>query len=199
MWIVAAEGLIAFAVTNIDDLLLLALYFALANSLLRKRHIVLGQYVGFGAIILLSLFGLAGVFMLPKAWVGLLGLVPILIGLRQLLLRRNEDDDEAKALLGLSDKRRLSFQILSIASVTLANGADNISVYVPLFARLDLLSLIFTIGLFLLLVGVWSFAGYQIIQRPIIGQFLRRYGDVLMPYIFISLGLYILVESVLGI
>src|SRR5258708_16045913 len=72
-------GIIAFITTNIDNLLLLILLFSQSNF--RKRHIVTGQYLGFIVILLISTFGFFGKFILPLAWIGFLGIVPIIFGI----------------------------------------------------------------------------------------------------------------------
>ena len=46
-----AEGLIAFIATNIDDIIVLLLFFSQINANFRRRHIVIGQYLGFTTIV----------------------------------------------------------------------------------------------------------------------------------------------------
>src|SRR5579864_7516665 len=89
-------GLIAFITTNIDNLLLLILLFSEAN--IRKRHIVIGQYLGFIVIILISVLGFFGKFLLPIAWIGFLGVVPIILGVRRMskLLPKQKRKQEAE-------------------------------------------------------------------------------------------------------
>jgi cadmium resistance protein CadD (predicted permease) len=82
----------SFVATNIDDIILLMLFFSQVNENFRPRHIIIGQYLGFTVLILASLPGLFGGLIIPKAWIGLLGFAPIFIGLKQLLSR---EEDEA--------------------------------------------------------------------------------------------------------
>ena len=192
---------LAFVTTNIDDILLLMLFFAQVNQSFRKRHIVVGHYLGFIAIILISLLGFAGALILPRNLIGLLGLIPIALGVYQLF--RKPDDDETVDISTLAGKPSLLGGILSahtfsVAGVTLANGADNISVYVPLFANHTLTDVVIILVIFGLLVGVWLYAGYRLVRYPSIARFLERYGERLVPYVFILLGLYILLESFLS-
>src|SRR2546421_11840656 len=81
-WLVSTIliGIIAFITTNIDNLLLLILLFSQPDF--KKRHIVTGQYLGFIVIIIVSILGYFSKFLLPLAWIGFLGLVPIIIGIR---------------------------------------------------------------------------------------------------------------------
>src|SRR6476469_2184456 len=86
-------GFTSFAATNIDDIIILMLFFAQVNSSFRPKHIVSGQYLGFTVLILASLPGFFGGLIVPKAWIGLLGLLPIAIGISHLVKRDNEEND----------------------------------------------------------------------------------------------------------
>jgi cadmium resistance protein CadD (predicted permease) len=84
-------GMTSFIATNLDDIVVLVIFFSQVSATFRRRHIVFGQYLGFTALLLLSLPGYLGGLVLPKAWVGLLGLLPLGVGVGQLL---NPDTDE---------------------------------------------------------------------------------------------------------
>ena len=199
-----ASAIAAFVATNIDDLLLLALFFSQVNATFRKRHIVAGQYLGFTALLIASLPGFFGAFIVPRAWIGFLGLVPIGIGISQ-LIKREETEKQVQAVVdnpGASNPPRRSLfaslvspQTYSVAAVTFANGGDNIGIYVPLFANSDFARLGIILGVFFILVGIWCYLAYQTARRPGVTQFLTRYGDTLVPLVLIGLGVYILVES----
>lgn len=89
-WIAAAiiAGITSFAATNIDDLVISILFFAQVNDTFRPRQIFVGKYLGFAALVAASLPGFFGSLIVPKAWIGLLGLVPIAIGINQLVDRK---------------------------------------------------------------------------------------------------------------
>jgi len=192
---------IAFITTNIDDILLLMLFFAQVNLSFRKRHIVAGHYLGFSAIIAISLLGFAGALILPHSFIGLLGLIPIALGLYQLFRKNDDDDDDEKVDVAYMKPVQglfaslFSAHTLGVAGVTLANGADNISVYVPLFANHSLVDVVVINVVFGVLVGVWLYVGYRLVRYPSVARLLERYGERLVPYVFILLGLYILLES----
>lgn len=196
----AFTATVAFITTNVDDILLLMLFFAQVNFSFRKRHIIGGQYLGFIIVLGISLLGFAGTLILPQNLVGFLGLIPIAIGVYQLVRKRDHDDDDVPDLSAAQSEGGLLAGLLSahtfrVAGVTLANSADNVSVYVPLFAGHNPADVAIIILIFLVLVGVWCYAGYRLVRYPAIARFLERYGERLMPYIFILLGLYILLES----
>lgn len=181
-----------FAVTNVDDLLLLALWFGRAPDRRAAGKVVAGQYLGFGAILAASLLGAVGAGFLPDGVVPYLGLLPILLGLRAAWeawrARRDgagDEDDEPGGGTGL----------LGVAAVTLANGGDNIGVYVPVFASTDAAGLVIYAVVFLLLVGVWCVAGRFLATRPLVARAVSRWGHVLLPVVLIAIGVLVLVEG----
>ncbi|GAP98950.1 cadmium resistance transporter [Leptolyngbya sp. NIES-2104] len=72
-----STGITAFIATNLDDVLILLLFFSQVNANFRHRHIVSGQYLGFATLVLVSLPGFFGGLMFPQEWVGLLGIAPL--------------------------------------------------------------------------------------------------------------------------
>jgi cadmium resistance protein CadD (predicted permease) len=70
-------GISAFVATNIDDIFVLMLFFSSSNY--SKWQVVFGQYLGIGALVAVSTLGSLLTLVLPQ-YIGLLGLVPITIG-----------------------------------------------------------------------------------------------------------------------
>ncbi|GAB1544693.1 CadD family cadmium resistance transporter [Scytonema sp. NUACC21] len=191
-------GLGAFAATNIDDIVILSLFFSQINAMFRRRHIVIGQYIGFSALVIASLPSFFGSFILPKPIIGLLGIVPIVIGIGHWL---NPDIDDEETDVEKEEPSQpwfvsfLSPQTYSVAAVTIANGSDNIAIYAPLFASTTLESLAVIIAVFFSLVAVWCYAAYQLTRMKAIADALTRYGHQLVPPVLIGLGIVILVNS----
>lgn len=192
-------GITAFTATNLDDLVILTLLFSQVNATFRSRHIVIGQYLGFSALLIASLSGFFGGLILPSHWIGLLGLVPIAIGLNRLFNPESDSSEEAQEETEQPNASPfasfLSPQTYSVAAITVANGSDNISIYVPLFANSELASLLVILGVFLSLVGVWCYVTYKLTCQPAIADVLTRYGNTLVPYVLIGLGVFIVLES----
>jgi cadmium resistance transport/sequestration family protein len=190
-----STGISAFAATNIDDIVILMLFFSQVDTLLRRRHIVSGQYLGFALLVLASLPGFFGSLILPRPWIGLLGIVPIILGLSRLLDR---NDDEAEATLQQPQSTWASFlspQTYGVAALTVANGSDNVGIYVPLFANCTWITLGLILAIFFALVGVWCYAAYQLTRLPAVADALTRYGNQFVPYVLIGLGGMILWDS----
>jgi len=202
---VFAEGSLAFIATNIDDLIVLLLFFSQVSTNFRRRHIVFGQYLGFAAIVFASLPGFLGGLIVPREWIGLLGLLPIIIGVKQLVNRETETA-QVQTVTGELENSSLrnptvSFllsllnpQAYKVAAVTVANGGDNISIYIPLFAGSHLANLSIILAVFFLMVGVWCAIAYLLTRQPTIAGILSRYGQRLVPFILIGLGLFIMYE-----
>jgi cadmium resistance transport/sequestration family protein len=195
-----ATGLMAFTATNIDDIIMLLLFFSQINADFRKQHIVAGQYLGFGVLVLVSLPGFLGGLVFPRPWIGMLGMIPIAIGISRLLNREDDADDaveivEPEQLQDTLLSNVLSPQTYSVAAITFANGGDNIGIYVPLFASNSLQELIVILGTFFLLIGVWCYTAYRLTSLPAIADTLTRYGNQLVPFMLIGLGILILINS----
>jgi cadmium resistance transport/sequestration family protein len=192
-------GITAFTATNLDDLVILTLLFSQANASFRRRHIVIGQYLGFCTLVVASLAGFLGGLILPSHWIGLLGLVPITIGLNRLFNSENDSsaDTESESQFSHSSTFAsfLSPQAYSVAAITIANGSDNIGIYMPLFANTNFSSLLVIIAVFLVLVGVWCYATYKLTCQPAISNLLTRYGNSFVPFVLIGLGVFIILDS----
>ena len=160
-------------------------------------RVAAGQYLGFAAILTASVIGAFGAGLLPESWLPYLGLLPLSLGLRAAwrLRRERRDgtdehpaaDDDAEAGGGVG--------LLSVAGVTLANGGDNIGVYVPVFTVVGPSGQIVFASVFLVLVAVWIVAGKFLATRPPVARALARWGHVLLPVVLIGIGIVILVEG----
>lgn len=192
-------GITAFTATNLDDLVILTLLFSQVNATFRRRHIVIGQYLGFCTLIIASMIGFLGGLVLPSHWVGLLGLVPVTIGLNRLLNPESDSSSDTESEFELNHSFAfasfVSPQAYSVAAITIANGSDNVSIYMPLFAHTTLSSLLVIIAVFLLLVGVWCYVTYKITCQSAIADLLTRYGNNLVPFVLIGLGVFIILDS----
>lgn len=82
----AAAGL--FAGTNIDDLVVLAVLNASSRAGGRPRrwHIWAGQYAGIAILVAVSLAAARGLTLIPEGWIWLLGLLPLSLGVRKLVI-----------------------------------------------------------------------------------------------------------------
>ncbi|MCG5447889.1 MULTISPECIES: cadmium resistance transporter [Micromonospora] len=181
----AGAAAVVFAATDIDDIVILTLFFVAARTTGQPRtwEIVAGQYLGIGALAFASAVVAGGLLVVPDPWTGLLGLLPIALGVRAL---RSSGDDEAPAVVTGA---------LGVAGVTIANGADNVAVYVPVFRALGVADSAVFLLVFVLLIALWCVAGAWLGGHRRVVRLVERAGAWLVPTIFIAIGLVILVSS----
>jgi cadmium resistance protein CadD (predicted permease) len=137
-----ADGL--FAVTNIDDIVILALFFGQAIGRGSVLRVILGQYLGFAAILAASILGALGAGLIPETAIPYLGLIPLALELRAAVhvshdrRRRTGHDTNAEddRPTPRGENAGGGPGVPAVAAVTLANGGDNIGVYVPVFTTL---------------------------------------------------------------
>jgi cadmium resistance protein CadD (predicted permease) len=188
-------AVIVFASTNIDDLLILSVFFA--SAILRKRSIVMGQFLGIGTLVAASAVAAVAALTVPDGWTHLLGVVPLALGLRHLstALRtrghEDEDDDDRRLTEERVTDQRTHSQVLAVAGVTIANGGDNLGVYIPLFASASWAIPIYA-SIFAAMTALWCWIGYRLVGSPFVGDRIRRYGHIALPVVLIALGLHIL-------
>lgn len=207
-WFASAliAGTVSYVATNIDDIVILTLFFAQVNATFRPRHVVIGQYLGYGALVAACLLpAFFGGLIVPRAWIGLLGLLPIAIGIYQ-LVNQEEDEGQVQAVSDESNYLGAKLPVMSafvglfsaqtyrVAAVTFANGGDNFGVYVPLFAGSNLASLGVILVVYFLLTGVWCYVTYQLTRQPAVADVLARYASRIVPFVLIGLGIFILIE-----
>jgi cadmium resistance protein CadD (predicted permease) len=214
----------AFSASNLDDIVLLLLFFSGLGTAAGKANspwpVVAGQYLGFGVLVAASLIGSLGGMALPTGWIGMLGLLPISLGVSQLIdnLAANEDDAAdgggSKKPLQPSNPDQptmpgafaspwpwlnllspLSRPMVSVAAVTIANGGDNIGLYLPLFARSTPNQVLITVVVFLLMVGLWCAMAWWLVRSPALADLLTSNGNRITPFVLIGLGGLILIDS----
>jgi cadmium resistance transport/sequestration family protein len=184
-------SIIAFASTNIDDIFILTLFFG--DKRYRTRDIYIGQYLAIIALIAVSVIGsLIGNFVDSK-YVGLLGLFPIYLGFRQ-LLRLMRDGNKSEELRNEKEDNSKT-GILNVATVTFANGGDNIGTYVPLFASLTTSDKSIMISIFLAMVLIWLTTARYLTTHPMLTKVISKYGHIITPVVLVLLGLFILKEN----
>ena len=199
------QGIVAFLATNIDDIIILLLFFSQVDVNFRRRHILIGQYLGFTAIIIASLPGFFGGLVVPREWIGLLGILPIAIGIKQLVdwqVETTEVQTVSSDFQQSSYKNPILSFILSIlhpqtykvTAVTIANGGDNISIYIPLFAGQNFASLGVILMVFFVMLGILCAVAYLLSRQATIAYALSRYGKHIVPFVLIGLGLFIMYE-----
>ena len=186
-------SIILYSGTAVDLLIILMLFFAKRKSRKDIINIYLGQFLGSVSLILLSLLFAFVLHYIPsKGILGLLGLIPIFLGLKVLFL--GDSDGEAIAKEGLrKDNKNLIFLV---AMITFAScGADNIGIFVPYFITLNLADLIVALLTFLVMIYLLVFSAQKLAQVPSVGETLEKYSRWFIAVVYLGLGMYILIEN----
>ena len=185
---------ILYIVTALDLLVILLMFFARAKTRKEYRDIYIGQYVGSVTLIVISLFFAFVLNYVPEKWIlGLLGLIPIYLGIKVAIYGDSDGEERAKKEL---NEKGLSKLVGTIAIVTIAScGADNIGLFVPYFVTLSVTNLLITLFVFLILIYVLVFTAQKLANIPGVGEIVEKFGRWIMAVIYIALGLFIIIEN----
>ena len=180
-------SIIAYISTNIDDIFVIMILLAQAAKG-TKGQLVAGHFLGVGLITVVSMLGAFGLQNLPLKYVGILGLVPIGLGIKAWLdhKKRADDDDAPEAQ---------SVSLLSMAMITVGNGADNVGVYIPLFTGFTGTERIGAVIAFAVMTALWVFLANSLAEFPKIKAAVGKYKHIVIPVVFILLGIYIIMDS----
>ncbi len=182
----------AFISTNLDDIFMLTLFFAQAKGRKGALKVVAGQYIGMGCLAALSILGALGTQLVPQRYVGLLGFVPLCLGIKAWMDYRSQgnksrQEEETSETPGIGS--------ISVALVTMANGGDNIGVYIPVFSGYSAGELAEALAVFAMMTALWCRLGYSLGNHPGIKEKIERYQHILVPLILSALGVIILAKS----
>jgi len=193
------------------------LFFSQINNGMEKRYIIIGQYLGIILLITISIIGALGVSLIPSEYVGLLGLVPIYLGVKACIDHekdhknnvdidqrqiQNSEDLELRKITNIKEEGILSFvmkfinpSVVKVLGLTFANGADNIGIYIPLFSSMSLMDIFITVIVFMFSIALWCFIGMKLAEHSLIQRIIEKYKNIFIPIVFIGLGIFILIES----
>jgi cadmium resistance protein CadD (predicted permease) len=197
--------------TTFDDNIYLTGFFAKVNRSFRPQHVVAGEILGFSLLILISLTGLILGKLLPTQWLGWMGVLPILIGIRNLAgyLRFGYGDEQDRqasqlrhqSLSGFAPRNPSLFDVIrdrrtyAVSLVTIANGSNNLSIYIPLFVSLRSPQLAVVVPILYGFVVLWLMLSFHLTRTPGLALLLNRYAPICFPFVLIWLGFRILSDS----
>jgi cadmium resistance protein CadD (predicted permease) len=185
-------AVLLFVSTNIDDLFVLLAF--LSDRRIGAKSVVAGQFFGIATLYAASVGCVLAARTVPEKYIGLLGVAPILLGGMRLwtLIRHKPGAEE------FFEPKLSASSALAVALVTIANGGDNLTVYVPAFSAHSGMQIAIFGFVFLLLTGVWLAVAYYLTRHPRLGPPVRRAGNIFAPLVLIALGVVILKESGAG-
>lgn len=180
--------------TSIDYLFILLIIFAQRDNPSKKAHIYAGQYLGTGILVASSLFAAFVVRFIPEeSIIGLLGLVPIFIGIRFALI--GEEDADEEDIVEKMNQRHSSRLFWTVSLLTIASGGDNLGIYIPYFSTLSWSEIIIAMIVFALgIIGLVE-VSRSLSQVPGVSETIESYEKIIIPLVFIALGMYIMIEN----
>ena len=195
--IISAIGV--YISTSIDYLIALIILFAQLSQNKQKWHIYAGQYLGTGLLVGVSLVAAYVVNFVPEAWmVGLLGLIPIYLGIRLAIVgecEEQEEEEEEEEIIERLEQSKANQLFWTVTLLTIASGGDNLSIYIPYFASLDWAQTLVALLVFAIGVIIFCKLSQVLSSIPLISETIEKYERIIVPLVFIPLGLYIMYES----
>lgn len=194
------SALAVFVSTSIDYLVILTIVFAQARNKKNIGHVIGGQYLGGAILVAVSLIASFVLHFIPEEWItGLLGIVPIILGIRVAVKGEDEDEngeeDEESKLKEKLETRKSSRLFWTIALITIASGGDNLGVYIPYFTSLSVSEIIVAVIIFAVAILVLCYIGYKLSTIRFISKILEKYERIVVPIVYIALGIFIMAES----
>lgn len=191
--IISAIGV--YISTSIDYLIVLIILFAQLSQNKQKWHIYAGQYLGTGLLVGVSLVAAYVVNFVPEAWmVGLLGLIPIYLGIRFAIVGEGEEEEEEEIIERL-EQSKANQLFWTVTLLTIASGGDNLGIYIPYFASLDWAQTLVALLVFAICIIIFCELSRVLSSIPLISETIGKYERIIVPLVFIPLGLYIMYES----
>lgn len=191
--IISAIGV--YISTSIDYLIILIILFAQLSQNKQKWHIYSGQYLGTGLLVGASLVAAYVVNFVPEEWmVGLLGLIPIYLGIRFAIVGEDAEEEEEEIIERL-EQSKANQLFWTVTLLTIASGGDNLGIYIPYFASLDWSQTLVALLVFVIGIIIFCEISRVLSSIPLIFETIEKYERIIVPLVFILLGLYIMYEN----
>lgn len=184
--------IVTFIATGIDELFVLTIIFVYAKSKKSIKDVYIGQQIGMIVLLTISVLAVFGITLITEKWIGILGFLPIIQGIK-ILINGDDDDDEKEEVINKTS--RYKSLILSVAVIAIAGGGEELAIYIPYFASLSTEYLIITLITFTILVPIWCKICSNISSIKEIQDTATKYERILLPIVFIGLGLFVLIEN----
>ena len=187
-------GVVTYWSTAIDLFIILMLFFAKIKDKKGVRDIYIGQFLGSGLLILVSLFFAVILHYVPdKRLLGFLGIIPVFLGIKALILGDSDGEKMANEKLKDTNQNNLIKTLIFITIVSC--GADNVGLFVPYFISLALPKLLITLIVFLIMIFLLVFIAQKSVSIPTVGTVLEKYSRWFIGIVYIFIGGSVLIEN----
>ena len=184
-------SVVVFVATSVDELVVLTTIFAYAERRKAVGQVYVGQLISQAVLLTISLLAAFGIASISQKGIGLLGILPIVLGIRILLGGDEEDEaEEIASRLG----SRAGFTV-AVALIAIAGGSEELAVFTPFLGSLARPDLVVALVTLVLLVPVWCRIAQRTASIRRIQGWITRYQRIFMPVVFIGLGAYVIVDS----
>lgn len=187
--VVVAAG--AFMATNLDNLVLMIGLFGRYSD---RRHEVLFGYLA-GMLIIAAVTFYVGKLAgsAPVQYLGLLGVVPVLIGLTEIVrLFRNKGVVHDPVVPGAG-----STAVVATLLAQLGNSTDTIITYSVLFSDANDLADYLVLLSFAGMASLLALVAYLALRHPWLSRPVQLYGHYITPLILITVGMFVLSNTAL--
>lgn len=177
--------------TSIDEIPILFLLYRKAGSRRRTGTITLAYTIGTLLLLAAGCLGSLGLNLIPVKWlIGIIGLVPLWMGIR-ILFWGGEEEEEQKAAPAADKSGGLW---MSVIAITIGLGADDLGVYIPLFTTLSLTELLLMLPVFLASTALLCLTSYRLTGINKLTAIIERFERYIEGVVFIGIGILVLVE-----
>ena len=125
--------------------------------------------------------------------VGLLGLIPIYLGIRFAIVGEGEEEEEE--IIERLEQSKANQLFWTVTLLTIASGGDNLGIYIPYFASLDWSQTLVALLVFAIGIIIFCELSRVLSSMPLISETIEKYERIVVPLVFITLGLYIMYEN----
>jgi len=194
------SALLVFISTSIDYVIILTILFSMSRTRKSTGHVVGGLYLGTAFLVAASLVAAFALNYVPEDWmIGFLGLIPLILGIRVAIKgdkeEKDEEEGEENEIVEKLESRKSTQLFWTIALITIASGGDNLGIYIPYFATLSGSEIAIMLVVFVISTAALSFLGKKLSTIPLISQTLEKYERIIVPVVYIALGIFIMLES----
>jgi cadmium resistance transport/sequestration family protein len=183
-------SVVVFVATSVDELVVLTTIFAYAERRKAVGQVYVGQLTSQAVLLTISLLAAFGIASISQKGIGLLGILPIVLGIRILLGGDEDEAEEIASRLG----SRAGFTV-AVALIAIAGGSEELAVFTPFLGSLARPDLVVALVTLVLLVPVWCRIAQRTASIRRIQGWITRYQRIFMPVVFIGLGAYVIVDS----
>lgn len=182
-------AIITYLATSIDEIPVLFMLYMNAKNKGKGKTITLTYFLGTFLLVAVGLLGAFGLDLITAKWaIGLIGFLPIIMGIK-ILIKGDDDEDEA-----MEKAKKFSSLWLKVLVITIALGADDLGVYIPLFTTMTgweivQMCFVFTVG-----TAILCLTSYRLTRIEKLSDFIEKQERFIVSVVFIVIGIFVMIE-----